>query len=108
MLNFPILDGDVPRRAAHGVYISQLIRFTASKGLYIYILYVTYFNTRNRCLTAKLLCQTWSEPRLLVFSRTGLVIRSISGLCVVSYLRYILFEGRCQRTSDGGNGSHNV
>ena len=26
-LNFPFLDGDVPRRASNGVYISQLIRF---------------------------------------------------------------------------------
>ena len=24
---FPLLDGDVPRRASYGVYISQLIRF---------------------------------------------------------------------------------
>ena len=28
IVNFPFLDGDVPRRASfHGVYISQLIRF---------------------------------------------------------------------------------
>ena len=27
MVNFPLLDGDVPRRASYGVYISQLIRF---------------------------------------------------------------------------------
>ena len=26
-VNFPFLDGDVPRRASYGVYISQLIRF---------------------------------------------------------------------------------
>ena len=25
--NFPFLDGDVPRAASYGVYISQLIRF---------------------------------------------------------------------------------
>ena len=25
-VNFPFLDGDVPRRASYGVYISQLIR----------------------------------------------------------------------------------
>ena len=27
IINFPFLDGDVPRRASYGVYISQLIRF---------------------------------------------------------------------------------
>ena len=26
ILNFPFLDGDVPRRASYGVYISQLIQ----------------------------------------------------------------------------------
>ena len=28
-VNFPFLDGDVPRRASYGVYISQLIRFAS-------------------------------------------------------------------------------
>ena len=28
IVNFPFLDGDVPRRPSYGVYISQLIRFT--------------------------------------------------------------------------------
>ena len=27
IVNFPILDGDVPRRSSYGVYISQPIRF---------------------------------------------------------------------------------
>ena len=27
IVNFPYLDGDVPRRASYGVYISQVIRF---------------------------------------------------------------------------------
>ena len=27
ILNFPFLDGDIPRATSHGVYISQLIRF---------------------------------------------------------------------------------
>ena len=27
IVNFPFLDGDVPRRLSYGVYISQLIRF---------------------------------------------------------------------------------
>ena len=28
IVNFPFLDGDVPRSPSYGVYISQLIRFT--------------------------------------------------------------------------------
>ena len=28
IVNFPFLDGDVPRRASYGVYISQLTRFS--------------------------------------------------------------------------------
>ena len=27
IVNFPFLNGDIPRRASHGIYISQLIRF---------------------------------------------------------------------------------
>ena len=48
-VNFPFLDGDVPRRASYGVYISQLIRFARVCN------HVTEFNARNKCLTAKLL-----------------------------------------------------
>ena len=29
IVNFPFLDGDVPRRTSYGVYISQLIRFAS-------------------------------------------------------------------------------
>ena len=36
------LDGDVPRWASYGVYISQLIRFARVSG------HVTDFNTRNK------------------------------------------------------------
>ena len=51
IVNFPFLDGDVPRRPSYGVYISQLIRFArVCKN-------VDDFNTRNKCLTAKLLKQ---------------------------------------------------
>ena len=46
IVNFPFLDGDVPRRPSYGVYISQLIRFTRVCR------YVDDFNTRNKCLTA--------------------------------------------------------
>ena len=48
---FPFLDGDVPRRPSYGVYISQLIRFSRVCS------HVDDFNTRNKCLTAKLLKQ---------------------------------------------------
>ena len=46
IVNFPFLDGDVPRRASYGVYISQLIRFARVCN------HVTDFNARNKCLTA--------------------------------------------------------
>ena len=46
IVNFPFLDGDVPRRPSYGVYISQLIRFARV------CCHVDDFNTRNKCLTA--------------------------------------------------------
>ena len=51
IVNFPFLDGDVPRSAFCDVYISQLIRFApvSSHG--------DDFNTRNKVLTAKRLKQ---------------------------------------------------
>ena len=51
IVNFPFLDGDVPRRPSYGVYISQLIRFARV------CIHVDNFNTRNKCLTATLLKQ---------------------------------------------------
>ena len=41
IVNFPFLDGDVPRSTSYGVYISQLIRFATASGS------VADFNTRN-------------------------------------------------------------
>ena len=32
IINFPFLDGDVPRRTSYGVYISQLIRFARASS----------------------------------------------------------------------------
>ena len=46
IVNFPILDGDVPRRPSYGVYISQLIRFARVCS------HVGDCNTRNKCSTA--------------------------------------------------------
>ena len=49
IVNFPFLDGYVPRRTSYRVYISQFIRFVrASSNL-------NDFNYRNKALTAKLL-----------------------------------------------------
>ena len=51
IVNFPFLDGDVPRSTSYGVYISQLMRFARASS------YITDFNTRNKLLTQKLLTQ---------------------------------------------------
>ena len=51
IVNFPFLDGDVPRRVSYDVYISQLIRFARVCN------HVADFNAQNKCLTAKLLQQ---------------------------------------------------
>ena len=56
--NFPFLDGDVPRCPSYGVYTSQLIRFARVCS------HVEDFNTRNKCLTAKLLKQCYRYHRL--------------------------------------------
>ena len=58
MVNFPFLDGDVPRRASYGIYISQLIRFARVCN------HVTDFNARNKCLTAKVLQQGYRYHKL--------------------------------------------
>ena len=51
IVNFPFLDGDVPRRTSYGVYISQLIRFARASSN------VSDFNRRNKTLTTKLFSQ---------------------------------------------------
>ena len=60
-VNFPFLDGDVPRRTSYGVYISLLIRFArASSNLSDY----------NYCKKAKLLRQGYRYFKLRkVFSK---------------------------------------
>ena len=49
IVNFPVLDGNVPRSPFFGVYISQLIRFARVCSN------VDDFNKRNLFLPAKLL-----------------------------------------------------
>ena len=58
IVNFPYLDGDVPRRASNGVYTSQLIRFARVSSQ------VSDNNTRNKSLTAKLLNQVYRHHKL--------------------------------------------
>ena len=57
IVNFPFLDGDVPRSTSYGVYISQLIRFARVSS------HVADFNARNKSLTAKLLQQGYRYRR---------------------------------------------
>ena len=58
IVNFPFLDGDLPRRTSYREYISQLIRFArASSNL-------NDFNYRNKALTAKLLRQGYRYFKL--------------------------------------------
>ena len=58
IVNFPFLDGDIPRSTSYGVYISQLIRFARASS------YVADFNTRNKLLTQKLLKQGYRYHKL--------------------------------------------
>ena len=58
IVNFPFLDGDVPRSTSYGVYISQLLQFARVSS------HVVDFNARNKSLTAKLLQQGYRYHKL--------------------------------------------
>ena len=58
IVNFPFLDGEVPRRPSYGVYISQLIRFARASS------HLKDFNSRNISLTAKLLKQGYRYHKI--------------------------------------------
>ena len=58
IVNFPFLDGDVPRRPSYGVYISQIIRLART------FTHVTDFNNCNEFLTAKFLKQGYRYHKL--------------------------------------------
>ena len=58
IVNFPILDGDVPRSPSYGVYISQLIRFVRVCSN------VDDFNNRNLFLIAKFLKQGYRYHKI--------------------------------------------
>ena len=59
IVNFPLLDGGVPRSTSYGVYISKIIRFARASS------YVTDFNTRNKLLTQNFLKQGYRYHKLL-------------------------------------------
>ena len=58
IVNFPFLNGNVPRCTSYGVYVSQLIRFARASSS------VSDFNCRNKALTAKLLRQGYRYHKL--------------------------------------------
>ena len=58
IVNFPFLDGDVPRSTSYGIYISQLIQFARASS------HVVDFKTRNKVLTQKLLKQGYRYHKL--------------------------------------------
>ena len=58
IVNFPFLDGDIPRSTSYGVYISQLIRFARASSI------VADVNTRNKLLPQKLLKQGYRYHKL--------------------------------------------
>ena len=58
IVNYPLLDGDVPRSPFYSVYISQLIRFARVCSN------VDDFNFRNLFLTAELLKQGYKYHRI--------------------------------------------
>ena len=58
IVNFPFLDGDVPRGHSYRVYISHLILFASVS------IHFAEFSARNKILTAKLLQQGYQYHKL--------------------------------------------
>ena len=58
IVNYPHLDGDVPRATSYGVYISQLIRYARACSS------IDDFNNRNRIISEKLLKQGYRYNKL--------------------------------------------
>ena len=85
-VNFPFLDGDVPRSTSYGVYISQLIRFARASS------YITDFNTRNKLLTLKLLKQGYRYQTFSKFYRRYYDLISTFQVGLKSLLRLGLSE----------------
>ena len=80
IVDFPVLEGNVPRSASYGVYISQLIRFASASS------HVANFNSRTKLLTQKLLLQGyWYHKLRKTFSKVyrryyGLISKFQTGL----------------------------
>lgn len=80
IVNFPHLDGDVPRATSYGVYISQLIRFARACSN------VEDFNERNLYITKRLLQQGYRYFKLrkyftkFYYRNTDLVLKYNSNL----------------------------
>ena len=80
IVNFPFLDGDVPRSPSYGVYISQLIRFARVCSN------VDDFNNRNLFLTAKLLKQGYRYHKIrkafskFYYRHSELIVKYNNGL----------------------------
>ena len=68
IVNFPYLDGDVPRSTSYGVNISLLIRFARAAS------HVADFITRNKLLTQKILKQGYRHHKLC---KTFLILQTI-------------------------------
>ena len=64
IVNFPFLDGDVPRSPSYGVYISQLICFARVNSNH------EEFNIRNLFLNAKLLKQGYRYHKFELLDTT--------------------------------------
>ena len=71
IVNFPFLEGDVPRRTSYGMYISQLTHFARASSS------VSDFNCHNKALTARLLRQGY---RCHKFGKMFSLYRRHSGL----------------------------
>ena len=59
IINFPWLDGDVPRLPSYGIYISQLVRFARA------CTNVNDFHHKNRQITEKLIHQGYRHHKLI-------------------------------------------
>ena len=67
IVNFPFLDGAIPRSTSYCVYISQLIRFVRVSS------HVDDFNTGNMVLTTKLLRQGYRYLKIRFQNFIGVI-----------------------------------
>ena len=102
IVNFPFLDGDVPRSTSYGVYITQVVRLARVPS------HVDDFNTRDKVLTAKLLSQGYGYHKLRkAFSKfyqrhfdivskynVGLKTRLLQGLSEAEFYGNLVYKFR--------------